>query len=248
MDWGLVIAIIFGISTLFLSIIAVKQARRKKPVWAYVTGKIIGLGTNAPSELKLSFNDKVINDVFQTYVTFFNAGNQAIGKEAVRANIFILFPGSQILRDPVLRTPDNPKFQLSANRCIEAGFEAIRLDFDFLDHNDGVVLDVLHTACNASIDCTGYVLEAGKPRNIGVFYPFQYIFNSKRIRSYAAGILGPLLLSGMMIFADIRAGEFPNSVTYIVLPAFIWLICLLQIVPDMVQRLKFPRWSRWQKG
>ena len=251
MDWGflgVVLAVVFGIATLFLSIIAIRQARRRKPVWAYVTTKIIGLGTNAPSELKLSFNDKIINDVYQTYVIFFNAGNQAIVKEAVSANIYLLFPDSQILREPTLRTPDKPQIHLSAHRCIEDGFQSIRLDFDFLDHNDGVVLDVLHTANTAPIDCKGYVLEADKPRYIGKFIPYQYIFTRSRIRSYVIAILGPLALSGLLIFVDIRDGTFPNISTYVFFPAIFWLLCLLQIVPDMIKRLKFPRWSRWQKG
>jgi hypothetical protein len=78
MDWGfigVILAIIFGITTLFLSIFAIRRSRQKKPVWAYVSRQIIEIGKNAPREIKLFFNDEPVNNVYRTYVIFFNAGN-----------------------------------------------------------------------------------------------------------------------------------------------------------------------------
>jgi len=245
MDWKFIVTIVVAVAGIAVStILVIKLSKRKKPVWAYVSWKIIGLGTNAPHELKLIFNDEPVNDVHQTLVIFFNAGNEAIVKEDVRDNIDIRFPGAKILREPILRMPNKPQTKLSAGRLTENGCDLIRLDFEFLDHNDGIVLDVLHTACNAPIDCSGYILETGKPRYIGEFIPRQYKFTKSRIRNYVMAILGPLAFSGLMIFVDLRDGDFPNIWNYIVFPLFFWALALMEIMPDTLKRLRFPSWSK----
>ena len=68
MDWGLlgvILAPIFFISTVVLSVfLAIRFYKRKEPVWAYETARIIGLGSNAPEELRLTFNDRPVDSVY----------------------------------------------------------------------------------------------------------------------------------------------------------------------------------------
>ena len=101
MDWRFLatisLTVILGIATIVL---AIKHTKKKKPVWAYITRKIIGLGANAPPELKLTFDERPINDVYQTIFILFNKGNEAIRQNDITENVAIHFKGADILRHP----------------------------------------------------------------------------------------------------------------------------------------------------
>jgi len=71
------LTIVFGFVAVASIIVAIRLARRKKPAWAYTTTKVIGLGGDAPAELKLVFNDKIVPDVYRTYLIFFNKPTNA---------------------------------------------------------------------------------------------------------------------------------------------------------------------------
>jgi hypothetical protein len=248
MDWKFIVTIIVAIAGIASSaILAIRLARRKKPVWAYVSKQIIGLGTNVPHELRLFFEEKQVDDVYQTLIIFFNAGNQTIRKEDIRDNITICFPKAQVLQIPTVLTPEKPQNKISIEKIARKNGDLIEIEFDFLDHNDGVLLDVLHTACNESISCKGYILEVGAPRYIGKFIPYKYIFTMRRIRNYAIISLIPIIFSCLMIWIDINDGTFPNIPAYVMFPVLIWGIALLDLMPNTIKRIKFPLWSRRQK-
>ena len=80
MDWGNTTSIILAVIAVALTIATIYLIRRKKPVWAYTTTKVIGLGTDAPAELKLLFNEKQVLEVYRTELIFFNMEIQVFGK------------------------------------------------------------------------------------------------------------------------------------------------------------------------
>ena len=55
-----------------------KSNKIKEPVWAYKTSKIIGLGTDAPLDLHVTFKNKPVNEVYRTTLIIFNRGRTAI--------------------------------------------------------------------------------------------------------------------------------------------------------------------------
>ena len=169
---GLVATIIFGIVAIISIIVAVELARKKKPVWAYRTEQVIGLGTNAPSELKLTFNDKQVSSVFRTILVFFNRGNEAIRSEDVTDNVNFLFRGAEILREPGFKA-SKPQICMDTIRVTQNSGDAVKLDFKYLSHNDGVAISVLHTKCDG-IKCEGNIIDSKEIQNIGnlpISYP-----------------------------------------------------------------------------
>jgi len=248
MDWGLIgviLAIVFGVATIILSIVAIRQARRKKPVWAYATKKLIGLGTNAPPELKLTFNDEPINNVFRTVFIFFNRGNEAIRKSDVTRSVTVRFSGATILRQSDVR-PSKDDLGLVTKRIISGQDSVIELDFPYLDHNDGAVLEVLHTEYKG-IECIGNILEAGKPHYIGEFVPYRPKYATRRF-----GIVAVDVAFVLMILIGWVVTVFQSSKPDIAGHVFFALILLAigsQTVRDSLSffsYLKFPKWSTLQ--
>lgn len=133
-----ILAIIFGITTLIGIVVTIKLAKRKQPAWAHKTRKIIGLGTEAPQELKLTFNGKSINDVYRTIFIFFNKGNEAIQSNDVPQKVSINFGGAEILREPVIKGKSDESIGFSAQRVVTEENDSIELDFSYLDHDDGI--------------------------------------------------------------------------------------------------------------
>ncbi|TET26502.1 MAG: hypothetical protein E3J67_01375 [Dehalococcoidia bacterium] len=249
MDWGLIVTlpttVAFGIATIVL---ALKLAKRKKPVWAYKTTKIIGLGTNAPPELKLTFSDRPVNDVYQTTFILFNKGTEAIRRGDVTESVTMHFQGAEILRQPIIKAKSKEAIEFSAEQVVKDGDNSIQLGFLYLDHNDGAVVDVLHTE-GEDIRCSGNMIGAKEIANIGEFAPFR----TERFRSLlavgAAMLLMPLLGSSFLMLPESRtpAGLALLPISIIILSILmlsLWFVCYMSAIRPFFRYRIFPKWSR----
>jgi hypothetical protein len=237
MDMNLVVNVVLGFVTMISIVVAVRLARRKKPVWAYSNAEIIELRKGTPPELKLLYNDKQVTGVFRTLFIFFNRGRQAIKKEDVRKSITVDFAGAQILHVPTVR-PSNDDIGFSMKMI--NGNSAIEVDFQCLDHNDGVLLQVLHTKCDKPV-CTGYILEAGEPKYIGKF--------AQRPRRDLSGDIitafYTLFVPALVVWTFfIRLPRTPSEWFLYVITAVGWIVLsLLQLVIPRFRYVRFPSWS-----
>lgn len=229
MDWGLIgiiLAIVFFIATIVLGL---RLTRRKKPVWASVTNEIIGLDTDAPAELKLSFADKSVRDAYRTIFIFFNKGREPIRKNDVAEDIVIHFKGADILQQPDILKPSKEAIEFSAKQIVKDGDKAIELSFRYLDHNDGAVVEVLHTKHQA-ITHSGDIIGADRIRYIGEFLPPSPPDLRRLLRGY--GMLGLLGVVMLVIAEDVP-----------IMLAFLLLIGILIGIPTFRRYIKFPKWS-----
>jgi len=234
MDWGtvvaIIVAVIFGIATIVLTL---RRTRRKKPVWAYITSKIIGLDTDAPAELKLSFNDKPVRDAYRTIFIFFNKGRESIRENDVVEDIAIHFKGADILQQPVILKPSKEAIKFSAKQ----GDKAIELSFRYLDHNDGAVVEVLHTKSKSQdITCSGTIIGADSIDYIGEFLPPRPLELRRRLREYRmVGLFGGVVVIMWVIVKDV-----PLALVFL---ALFLLMGLLAGIPSLRRYIKFPKWS-----
>ncbi len=157
MDWTLILTLVFGVATLVSIIIAVRLARRKKPVWACETAKIIGLGSNAPPELGITFGDKPVSDVFRSMLILFNKGNDTIRDSDVTENFTFVLKGGQILRPPIVSATSKQQIKFQARQVVRDWNSAVEVTFKYLDHNDGGRFEVLHTS-SEPIYCEGNIM------------------------------------------------------------------------------------------
>ena len=162
---GILLAIVFFIATIVL---AIRLARRKKPVWACNTTKIIGLGANAPPELELTFDKRHVSDVYRTLLIFFNRGNETIREDDITENVTVHFKGAEIFRQAIIRAKSKEAIKFYTKQGVKDGDNVVELSFLYLDHNDGAVVEVLHTRCE-EITCSGNIIGVKAIASIGEF-------------------------------------------------------------------------------
>lgn len=240
MDWGLAVTIfatiVFGTATIVL---ALKLAKKKKPVWAYQTRKIVGLGSDAPPELKLIFGNMPVNDVYQTSFTFFNKGTDIINKDDVTDNVTIHFRGARILRQPNIKATSNDKIRFSAKQVIKEGDDSIQLDFLYLAHHDGAIIEVLHTE-SQQIRHTGNI-KGVDIRKVGEFEPSK---TSPKVSRLIVP-LAVTVTAVSLIIIDFETLRELISIFYLILGMLGFF--LITDVYERIRYRKFPRWSRYKK-
>lgn len=250
MDWWIIVTIALAVGGIISTVIlTLKLQKNKKPAWAYKTEKIIGLGTDAPPELELLFNKRPVDEVHRTTFIFFNRGTQAIRKDDVTEDIAILFKGAKILRDPIIRARSKQANELMAKWVVnKEGQYLIQLDFKYLDHEDGAVVEVLHTL-SERISCVGNVIEAKDIADIGEFWAHYPPSGIRLITIFtiAIAILSATLLSMFGVLPS--PPEHQTVIRGILFGASGVLVGFLTTVLAYGMHLylrcrKFPRWSR----
>jgi len=231
---GTALAVVFGITTIVL---AIKLTKRKKPAWAYATTKLIGLGTDAPPELQLVFDGKSVPEVYRTLIIFFNGGNETIRKADVTDSIKIRFQGAELLRNAYPIILSNMQTRLEVVSRSNNMFE---LDFYYLDHNDGAVIEALHTK-HDRITCEGSIIGAGTPRYVGEFAPNP----PEGLRSGVIMFSVILTLIALMLWSRLLTG---GSIISIALVFCLMIIVMAIISHHSFRFMKFPNWSRLQKA
>ncbi len=241
MDTGTVSIILgvllFGVST----ILAFRLVRRKRPKWAYKTTNIIGLGTGAPHELKLTYNGKPVREVYRTTFIIFNKGKEPIRENDITAPITLYLEGGELLNEPAIKRTSNSEVKFSAKK---SGNNIIELGFKYLDHNDGAVFEVLHTSVK-HIDCEANIIGA-KLAYMGEFKDvFPKIINKNIIIGVVLGILSISYLVTISIGEfTIDANIIEASVMITVPSAMILAGILVNIIPQYFRSRRFPDWSR----
>lgn len=245
MDWKFIVtifvAVIFGVTAIVQGF---KLVRKKKPSWAYQTQKLIGLGSNAPPELKLTFGDVPVKEVFSTKFIFFNNGKEPIRTiDDVIKPITIRFGNAQILREPFIR-PSNNEIEFISKRvndCIEIGFK-------YLDYQDGAVVEILHTASDRPV-CQGKIISTRRISYLGEFETSSFTTLEKVL----AGLLIPCLIIEAISIVLLRTHNtiFSSDSSLFGVINFIASATLGMNIPSAIkffQVSKFPSWSRPPKS
>jgi hypothetical protein len=246
MDLGTVVAIVVAVILGIISIVlTIKLIRNKKPTWAYQTSKIIGLGTNAPPELKLSFAGKAVKAVFKSTVIFFNKGKDTIRKSDITKDVLIKFEGAEILRDPIIKRISRDANEFQATKIHGTNDNSIKLDFLYLDKDDGAVLEILHTECK-EIELLGNIIGVNSIKYTGRFEENPMpILGGKR---FVSGILLIFVVAVLTSYIAYTQGIIGSLLMLIALvtSAFCGLVIgyLLVIMPNYLTSKKFPRWSK----
>lgn len=243
MDWKFIILIILAIAALIATIVAIwlaiKAAKKKQPVWAYTTKTIIGLGSDAPEELQLSFAGIPIKEAYRTKFIFFNRGNESIRDNDVKAKVAVHFGQALILREPVVVKPSRPDIKFLPRKMIDGANQFVELDFSFLDHDDGAVVEVLHTR-NEPEQCSGTIVGAKPIEELQEFAPYKPLDLVAKLkkRDSMFAIFLAFIFSGLVIYAAVKG----NPGLAIVFFGAIALLSLWGLLSHYRQN-KFPKWT-----
>jgi len=248
MDWRFVVPIIlaslFGIATIVLTI---RNTRKKKPVWALNIRQIIGLGTDAPPELKVTFNGQPVNDIYRTVFIFFNKGRETIRKNDVAETVAVHFEGANILREPTILATSREANKFSLRQPYGHRDNASELNFLYLDHDDGAVVEVLHSR-SENIKCSGTIMDAKEIGYIGEFLPRR----PPRWLAIIYGCFIPLSIFLIFVLSSVFTDGFVNLQNKNVLPLFVLIMLFIIVnlvrlvrsdIPIFYRYLKFPKWA-----
>jgi hypothetical protein len=235
-----ILATVFGIIAVISLVVTVKLARRKQPTWAYTTTKIIGLGSNAPEGLVLTFNGRPIQDVYRTTLMFFNKGNETIRAEDVKKTITIDFGQSSILREPEILKRSRDEIEFRAKKVASGPNQSVELNFSFLDSGDGAVIEVLHTDKGPK-ECRGTIMGAKKIGFIKDFIPSRPRQFVPRCVVATLFVLVPtgLLIYGCVLAVSARPGD---GASWIILGA-LWDFVAVPTVLSFFRYARFPKWA-----
>jgi len=236
----IIITVALGIATIVL---ALKIVKKRQPVWAYKTTKIIGLGSDAPPDLELTFNEQPVSDVYRTRFILFNKGNEAILKENVTESIIIQFKGAEILRQPDIKAKSKEAIKFSAKQVVKGGYNSVEVNFLYLDHDDGAVVEVLHTA-SEEISCTANTVGARQIKNIGAFEPTPAKGQRERI---IISLVMVIALFGLLLYQLLSSpSDFvkdPWNFVMLVLLSIVFIAISTRKPSPYFHHRKFPRWS-----
>jgi len=235
------ISIVLGITTI---VFAIKGAKKKKPAWARYTTRIIGLGTNAPPELKLIFGSNPVSDVYRTIFTFLNKGYESIRKDDVTNSIALHFKGAQILREPIIKAISKGEIQFSVRRVVENGDSAAEVSFLYLDHNDGAVIEVLHTKSH-EIKLSGNIIGAKEIAEVKEYKPLRPPF--WKVPSAVVDFVKFSVLFSFAIYMFFIMKD-ADSVLKWAGPLFIFIVSLSYLYMAFWPSVpRFPKWSHFKE-
>ncbi len=238
MDWKFIVTIAVAVAFGVIAIVqGLKLAKKRKPSWAYQTIKVIGLGSNAPPELKLTFGDVLVNEVYRTIFIFFNAGKEPIrAHDDVTKPINVHFGNAQILLEPLIR-PSNNEIEFVAKRVNDC----IEMSFKYLDHQDGAVVEVLHTRSN-KLDCQGKIIGASKISYLGSFKPTSLIIFGKVMAGLFIPFLAIFVIMEVLTFKGTLSPNSPLALIPFVL--FFLGGATGRAFFDFLLSRRFPGWSQ----
>jgi hypothetical protein len=239
MSTGDILAIVFGITTVIGIIVTIELSKKKQPFWSFSTETVLRINPDAPKGLKLTFNDNPIDILYRTKLIFFNKGNDPIEPINVKEKVVISFGKARILSEPDYK-PNRPQIKFNAKKVTIGTNEGIELDFSFLDHDDGALVEVLH-AEKASIDKVAGVISGAKIRRIKEFDPakrmsFLAEFKNGGFLLMLAGTIG---LTYIGIKQSISEGWQPSLTIALVF----WGLLAVGTLQSYRQFARFPKWA-----
>lgn len=201
MDWVLFLGMVAVLLSGATIVLALKLVKRKKPVWAYTTRRIIGRDTDAAPELQISFQGRVVDNVYRTVLILCNMGAETVKQTDVAETVTIHFEGASILRPPTTLAMPKEANRLSARLIGDGRDDAVQIDFRYLDRGDGIAVEVLHTEAEG-IRCSGVIVGTDKIRYVGELAADRTAEWERLTVSFCGLIGGGAVYFGMRQLAD----------------------------------------------
>jgi len=242
MDWGIIATIVAVILFVISIALTLRLSRKKDPVWAYKTTNIIGLEANAPPELQLAYDGKPVREVYKTTFVVFNKGLEPIRENDVTAPITLSLGGGEILSAAVIRRASNDEIKFSAERVDP---NKVQLGFKYLDHDDGAVIELIHTKME-QINCETNIIGTKRMSYKGEFE--DILPPTLRTRSIVLLLLGVVGITFIVlnVLGKLNPTGWGMDLSMIVslFLGAISISILSNYIPQYIRSRKFPSWSR----
>jgi len=215
-----------------------------RPVFQYRSINLIEKEKQAlPSDVEIFFRGKKVSRLTKTYIIFWNSGKSTLyGKDIVDDDPlrFSFGKDAEILMARILKiTKKMNKFEARINP--KSPNEVI-INFDYLDPNDGAVIEILHTSIQRTPECKGTI--RGVPKGILNWgrFPYDVFLRRPMLRKAFSVLFFLLFFFGIGIFF---VGILDHESELVIL-GLLYLIslCLLYLIPASplcIYRRRYPK-------
>lgn len=233
---------------LFLSILMYFRAKRvKKPSFYIRTTKIVEDRVSKLGKAEVSFNGAKVDTLSVSRIAFWNWGAETINGSDIASQERVricLGNDAKLLDSEIISTNNSANdFRLITTKD-GTGLLTSELTFDFIDKNNGAVIQVFHTGTSDDITLEGVIKGAGKIKFVNDFYQsfFPFYKISELTRTQKRWLLGGLLFIAppFAIVSDTMVGPIEYKHPYWLL-VFISVTVAYWALSYMVIRKRLPR-------
>lgn len=177
-----IVAFIFGIYTWI-------AGKKKKEISCFNnTFEVVKAGKSLVPKLELSYEGKEINDLTITKYAIWNSGNEVlnIADIVVESLQITCNNDTQILDARILVQSD----ETNMFKIIDKKNNCVKISFDYMDINDGIILQILHTgeAVELKVECKIKGGKKLKNLNHNTRKNDKYIMRTKKLSIILLGI------------------------------------------------------------
>ena len=196
-----------------------------------------------PQQVKIVFDDKPVSTVFRTEFIFFNRGRMIIQEADVARKMTVYFDGATILAEPSWRS-SRPEIEFKPRRLLKDGEHVVELNFRYLAHNDGAVVEVLHTEIES---------DTGLPRPSGSFVAGEEIVSLKEFDPFSfwdwiaelkkpANFL-PIGVISAFLIACVYIAVNENGLPLLSFPLAFLGVLIIVTLQKYRRSQRFPKWT-----
>lgn len=195
------------ILSVFLAIIFYRLSKReKKPYWSIGSNNLIeGFSSQVPG-LEISYNNQKVENLTISKIVFWNDGKETIhGTDIAEADpLQIIARGNvKILDIKVLKTNSEASRFCNPN---DSQLHSSFVTFDFLDKNQGGIIQVIHTGTSSKdISLKGALKGAGVP----IYYDPR---GFKCVSIFGLGLVGSVTLCMVLLLLFLKSLEIKEPV------------------------------------
>lgn len=150
------IGTLIGVVGLAFAIVTWNISRRRKELFAIKrTYQIINKGVYTIQKLKILFDEKPVEDLTITNFTIWNKGNGTIEKDNIVTDYPLCIASKNSKESRILNAEIIEQSEPANKFSIETNPDKVVLDFDYVDKNDGVTIQIIHSGSSSDlyVDC-----------------------------------------------------------------------------------------------
>ena len=160
--WIWLFATLVGIAGFILAIVFYYKSKRlKEPMYAIHTENLVSDFSSILNKLEISYAGQRISSLSHTKIILWNNGRETITKADIASGdpLAITMTGNGVVIDCQVITANNPANRVTVE--LTSPKQAL-VHFDFLDHRQGAVIQVLHTGnVSEGLAFRGTIIGAG---------------------------------------------------------------------------------------
>lgn len=216
-----------------------RSLKYKEPTWSIKSNNLISGYSKKFKNLKIQYNNNVVEKLTVSKLLFMNAGRETINRDDIaKANRLRVIPikETQIV-DAKVDTCNNESSQFSVNISNED--KCAYIDFDYLDHNQGAVFQIIHTGVTSNdIQILGDIKGAKNSVITKIdLDPLSTRWEGLEIISNIISIIGFILVLITFTLIVITNTYPQYSITFDILPVILGVVLLAVLIVAWKRKL-----------